>query len=641
MRLTREQFDDLVRGVERTYAGRPAALRRRIARFMLIGYAGLLGVFLGALVLVAMIVAAMFYVSTEGRILLGIVGTVVLIGGGWGTLRVLLVRLPVPEGRRVTRHDAPKLYEMIDALSGTLHSGPLHEVLVTSAFNAGVAQVPRLGVFGWSRNYLLLGLPLVEQLTEDEFRAVLAHEFAHLSREHGRFSRWIYRVRLTWEKVFEEISRPDHEGVLFRPLIVKFLDWFWPHFNAHAFVLSRQNEYDADAVAGRTAGAAHVASSLARIALQSRHLSETLWPEVWKRVKDEARPPEGTLAHIRARLAVGPTADERARWIAEEARVTTTNADTHPCLTDRLRSVGATATAAAIVPACPPDGSAAKRLLGAALEPLRVAAEEQWRKEADENWRQQHARATALNDRLAAIEGVQSAASMDVDRVWDRARVLMELEGDDSAVPLLREVLTLLPNHPAANFHIGRVLLGKGDATGEPYLHRSMEHEIDSVPHACQLLREHYHRLGQPEKMRELDARMDQHDQQLEASHRERSSVTEADTFIAHELADDALEKVRSILVEEPAIEFAWLGRKQLKHFPTQKLYLLCVQHRVRWHCLPNSEAEQALVARLVSRLNLPGRLLVFVPRGTFRGIARKLQTVAGSQIYCAGTAPR
>jgi hypothetical protein len=58
-----------------------------------------------------------------------------------------------------------------------------HHVLVTDDFNAAVVQAPRLGLFGWYRNYLLIGLPLAKALTVEQFKAVLAHEFAKRHRK--------------------------------------------------------------------------------------------------------------------------------------------------------------------------------------------------------------------------------------------------------------------------------------------------------------------------------------------------------------------------------------------------------------------------------------------------------------------------
>ena len=53
-------------------------------------------------------------------------------------------------------------------------------------FNAGVREVPRLGLLGWPRTYLEIGLPLSMAVAQEEIRAILAHEFAHLSARHGR-----------------------------------------------------------------------------------------------------------------------------------------------------------------------------------------------------------------------------------------------------------------------------------------------------------------------------------------------------------------------------------------------------------------------------------------------------------------------
>jgi len=634
LRLTREQFDELVRDVEQRFAQRPAALRRRLAGLVAVGYAGLLAGLLGAMVLATLFFAAMFYADMEGKILLAIVGTIILLVGSLGTLCVLFVRLPAPEGRKITRSEAPALNAWLDELTTVLRSAPFHEVLATPSCNASVVQVPRLGVFGWPRNYLLLGLPLMEQLSPDEFRAVLAHEFAHLSREHGRFSRWIYRLRLTWERIFEEMSRPTQAGISFRPLIIRFVDWFWPRFNAHAFVLSRLNEYEADAVAARTAGAPQLAASLQRLALHSRHLVESVWPEIWKSANTAAQPPEGIFIHLREAMRAGPAPEVHRLWLEEEFRLTTTNADTHPCLTDRLRAIGQSRDAAREASWSVVDTSAAESLLGPALETIRAAVELQWRKECEANWRERHGRATALNHRLTSIDQAPGASTADTDKLWDRTHVLLELHGDGEAEPLLRELLALQPTHPAANFHLGRVLIEKNDDSGEPHLERAMREETEWVPHACRILHDYHHRHGRTAKMREIDARMDRYEQQLAASHVERSSVTASDALIPHGLSAAELAALHEALSAEPDLAIAELARKELKHFPEQKLFLLCVRARRRWHGWPDIDAEHGLVNRLTKRVRLPGRVLVFAPTGGFRALARKLRTVADITVH-------
>jgi Zn-dependent protease with chaperone function len=107
----------------------------------------------------------------------------------------LRVRLKTPEGFPLKHEDAWNLRSLADELTWKLHGPRIHEILISNNYNAGVSQVPRLGIFGWQKDYLIVGLSLVCALTPEEFRGILAYEFGHLSGNHGRFSVWLYRVR--------------------------------------------------------------------------------------------------------------------------------------------------------------------------------------------------------------------------------------------------------------------------------------------------------------------------------------------------------------------------------------------------------------------------------------------------------------
>ena len=71
-------------------------------------------------------------------------------------------------------------------------------MLVVDEVNAAVVQRPAFGLVGGPRNYLLLGLPLMEAMPPAEALAVVAHEYGHVAGSHGQFSAFIYRLRHTW-----------------------------------------------------------------------------------------------------------------------------------------------------------------------------------------------------------------------------------------------------------------------------------------------------------------------------------------------------------------------------------------------------------------------------------------------------------
>jgi Zn-dependent protease with chaperone function len=651
--MTREEFDNLVRAVETGIGRHPSALRWRVAWLALLGYGLLLtGLFLVVL-LAAGFFAVMYWTDLQGKIVCGVAGVVILFGGGWVVLRALLVRVPPPEGVPVQRDEAPALFALLDDLRSRLRSVPFHHVRLVPVHNAGVVQVPRLGLLGWSSNYLLLGLPLMDGHSPNEIHAILAHEFAHLSRQHGRFSHWIYRLRRSWETIFEQLSRPQVRGqVSLRPLIVRCVDFFWPRFNAHAFVFSRANEYEADAVAARLAGADEMAGALMRLAVHDRVLDQKFWPDLWQLANSQAQPPSDVLTRLRDALRAEPSPEDRERWLAEALRLPTTNADTHPCLTDRLRALGRLPERGHSYPPvsespttqtggqeCPrsvaaPATSAAQVLLGPALDQFRAKAETLWGNGIKDRWAARHAKAGALSHRLASLDQAVPDPAADADSLWERAMVLLDLKGDEAVEPILRQVLSLRPDHVPANFHFGRILLEKGRDEGETHVERAMAEDDEIVPRACALLHQHYRRAGRPDRLHEIELRLDRYEKDLEASRAERREVNASDPLIPHGLSPEELRALRETLAADPDLAVAELARKELRHFPKQKLFLLCVRRLRPWHRLPNADRDQALVNRLTQTVRLPGRVLIFTRSGGFSSLARKLRTVAGVEVF-------
>ncbi len=633
--MTHEEFDKLVARVESGIGRDTRALYWRIFRLALLGYAGLLL----PLTMVVLISLAFFLpgiLDPKDAGPLVIIGACVLVLGGWVTGKMLWIRLAPPKGRTVTRAEAPALFAALDDLRRRQRSAAFDEVLIIPAYNAAFAHRPRLGVFGWSRTYLLAGLPMMETLSKDEFIAVLAHECAHLSRQHHHSGQWVYRLRRSWEQVFAGLTRPRRAGeISLRPVARKFVGWFWPRFNAHAFVLSRAQEYQADAAAGEMAGVPNMAHALIRIAWLGRVLDAKVWPELWGTTGSRTDPPENVFKGIADSLNAA-TPETEGRLLEQAFSAATTNADTHPCLSDRLRALGMDARfqGRESAPPAPGPANAAEALLGTALAKIRADVEQAWRSEAEPRWRQLHGRANILHERLDKLDATMAGRQEDRDALWDKARVFLELHQPEAAAPLLRQVLAIDPHHAAANFNLGAFLLKSGDTEGEQFLERAVAEDEEVLPRVANELHAHFRQSGQSDRLRELYARMDRHEKSIVASREERTNVTAADTLVAHELTEAELAALRAVLSAEADVLSANLARKELKHFVKQKLYLLCVRVRPAWHRLPDADRQQAVIGRLTKTVRVPGRVLIFTGAGELRGVARKLRRAPGSLVY-------
>lgn len=359
-----DDFESLISRMERVARDRPASYGRRVFWLASLGYAYLL---LLVLVLTALTVAAGY--STQRIGYLGAKLTFV-VGILWLTVaRSLWVRSAPPRGVAVTRVDAPQLFRLLDALRARLRSAAIHEVLVTPEFNASIAQVPRLGIFGLHRNYLTLGLPLMKALTVEQLKSVLAHEVGHLSGGHARASNWIYRLRIIWTKLEANFDRQPRWG---SGIIRAFFRWYIPYFNAVSFPFARVNEYQADAAAVLVTSKQRTAQALTGIHVIGIYLQHRYWPAALAASKEAPQTAAPFRGFIASEVRESPDPELKA-WLAEALGQSTSHRDTHPSLTDRLNAIGASAEFSP-----PAVGESADKLLGSALTRIETMFDTAW-----------------------------------------------------------------------------------------------------------------------------------------------------------------------------------------------------------------------------------------------------------------------
>lgn len=643
--MTSEEFDQLVNRIQQGYGHRPLALRMRIAFLLLLGYAGFLAVLLLVMTVSGLLVAGAVALGQEPGIFLMAVVAVLLAFGISHALVFLWVPMQPQEGCEITRAMAPRLFELLDLLQRRLRVSAFHHVRITSDFNAAVLMIPRLGVFGWNTSYLYLGLPLMHATTLDQFTAVLAHELAHSSSRHDRFGVWIYRLRQTWSRLFAELHETQSSGLAhqWRRVILGFVDWYWPRFHAHAFVLSRSDEYEADRRSAECAGTANTAQALFLIECLNRRLSEKFWEDLTHQARGHSEVADNLMELMLTFLSAPAEPADAARWKDQAAQALTGTEDTHPSLSDRLRSLGHTVAefAATGFPVLP-NPSAAEVLLPPSLGFIAENVNQQWKKDNTLRWQNLYHQARRLERQLESVAGSPppeaadtGAAAFDVEQAWKHACLVGDLQGVAAAEPLLRNLLQQDPTHALANIMLGRHLLEHGVPEGEFFVRRVLElDDHDLVPAACQSLIHYFQQQGLVDQLREARSQLSRFETAQAEAARERRMVTAADRFIPHELDRDALAAVCQHLKEQSELAGAWLVRKDVQHFRKKALFVLVVQSRGHgfWG-RASAEADHQLVSRLVGKVTLPGRVLIIAPQGGFAALARKIMALPGARL--------
>ncbi len=579
----------------------PRGYRLRVAAFALVGYgfvfgwlALLLGVLFGLGFLAFEVTETMLLVA---KLVLPLLIVIIVV------VRALWVRLEPPWGVRLYRCDVPRLFEVIDRHRATLRAPRVHVVLCDTLFNAGIVQIPRLGAFGWQRNYLVLGLPLMSALPAAELEATILHELGHLMGSHGKLSSWIYRLNITWSRILERVEKLARVGrskAIGSPLVA-FSRWYFPRFNALSFVLRRAREGEADRAAANACGAETVRSALVRIARAGRWAATSFWPALVARSRNEPEPPARIFREFAAAVRELPA--DSSRFVDEALAANTGIADTHPCLRERIAAINVEPKA----DVAPFERSAAEEFLGDALDRVETRLSNGWHEWNSKDWSERFRRAGAERARLAELESAREQSQPSLDQAWERATLLAAESRHTEFETALEEIVARAPDFAPALLALGGTRLGRDDERGLAQVERAMALAPAATLAACDAAYGFLKRAGRGDEAVRYAERWRARSALQSRDAAEREGFIIGEPVEAHRLEAHTLDGVAAALRRIPGIRKAYLVRKRLTAFPDPPIFVIGLV-TTPWWLLHRRKRGIALRDRVLRDVRLPSR---------------------------------
>lgn len=609
MAMTLSEYDELIKRLEALEADNPRGYKLRVAGLAAAGFGYILFAF--TLVLFAWFVGIWLSLMA-GLIWLTLVCAVGFCFTLYTSARTLFVSIPRPQGRMLSRNEAPVVFEELEALRDELGAPKIHEVILSEDYNAAMIQTPRLGVFGLYHNTMVLGLPLLMSLSREEFRSVIGHELGHAAGQHSRFASWIYRLRKTWEKLQQAIIAQEHPTFLFK----RFFETFVPYFNAYTFVLARANEYVADRAAAQVTSPEIAGRALLRVHLDNAWLEAHFWKEIDELNKNSPIPPRDLYPSMRDALSDARDEKALALELQKALEQRTDLIDTHPSLSRRLDALGC----APALPA-PVEEPAALSCLGKRYDGFLDEFSTSWHANVQMYWNALYVRNYGQRERLEALEeriqppedsedGAQEAA-LTADEFMEYASLVEAQRGKEEAMELYREHLARHGNSAGARFAIGRLLLAEKDEEGISWLEEAMSADEIYTGHVTQLMLEYEYNVRDDKERAQYW--LEKHDAwqiKLAQSQRERSFIAPVDRFLTPSLEEETRAKIIEVLARFPEIKRVYLVEKQLEHFPDKRLFILGIlPRRLK---VPTHNKQQQLVQNIAEQLTFDVDLLLF-----------------------------
>jgi len=128
-------------------------------------------------------------------------------------------------GIEVKKNEEKKLWNITKEIVNEIQAKPIDKIVITPDPGIGVYLEGNLfsTIFGGGKRVLEVGLPSLHDLTDDEFKAILAHEYGHFINRDTQWSSFTYTVGNSLIRTLQATPGPspdeNEEGGMIRGIM--------------------------------------------------------------------------------------------------------------------------------------------------------------------------------------------------------------------------------------------------------------------------------------------------------------------------------------------------------------------------------------------------------------------------------------
>ncbi len=621
-----QKYRKLILKLEKVNKNNSADYRFRLGVLAVLGYLFILAV-LAVLVLICVGLIRHYMEDGEvsGSIRLLIFSLICI----FYLIRALWVTIPAPTGLEIKRKDAPGLFKELDAISDFLQAPKFNVVLIDHDMNAAVSQVPRFGIFGWYKNYLIIGLPLMQALSLPEFRAVMVHELGHISGKHGKFSNWIWRLRTTFAKIQESF-----EGGAMNLLFALFFKWYSPLFMAYSSVLQRANEYEADRYSVKFTSPETFAQGLSKIAICGETVVSKTWQNIQLEVISRANAPEDIATRLSNDIKNG-MADTAIEKLQKAMRVNTDIDDSHPCLRDRFTAIGISdlsSPARLEMLLKRSNRSAAEDLLGSIEKTFEMKLNQDLKKSMEAVWQAKHTEAKEKMNKLDALEAKEELTEVES---LEKISLKSTLYGQES---IKDEILTMRekwPDNMELKYMFGIVLLNDDNDAGIACIKEVMQADDRFQLYGNSVITGYLSSQGRDEEAEIFNIDGMRSAEKLEQLHNTMSQFNKKDVYLPHTYTEEELNAITNVVSKNKHIYRVYLVKKKLNIETKIEHHLLIIKPKFAGIVMDTSKEIKKIGELVNTEIEFKDVVyIIILADSSHNYVFKKLESVPNALIY-------
>jgi hypothetical protein len=260
-----------------------------------------------------------------------------LLLGAAGTWQIVRLRFVPPSGLEMRRRHFPRLFELLDELSGIYANPRIDRVVLRDRFEIRIVKTPRNGFPFSTSHTLVIGLPVLLTLSPLDVHTLIARRVGQLAGRQSRLDSWMFFLRDMWGQYLGSCGGNDAAPV---KTLGAFFRWYVPAYRALSLGIARRSELQADACAMQAINDRDAGRGICAQAIVDEYLNKVFWPGVYAGARSSVKP--DTMPHARmAELFETAWPEQELKAILQRLETRPSKPDcAMPSLARRLENMG-------------------------------------------------------------------------------------------------------------------------------------------------------------------------------------------------------------------------------------------------------------------------------------------------------------
>jgi hypothetical protein len=352
---------------------------------------------------------------------------------------ILTIKVPQPKGLKLHSDKTKELFQLIDELQARHTQVKFDNIILTDEHKIEIIKTPAFGIPVWNKNTLAIGLPVLINLSEQQFKATLMRKFYQFSNANISITNWLVWLRQNWVQYKEAYSINRKPGHL--PLSL-FLRFYTPKFNKFSALAVRMDELKADSYSLNELNDEELLDMIQSEFVCKSFLENTYWPKIRSFVRKSPTAniyPHRKMAML---LSKGLPMKNAMNLLASAYIKTDISDNANPTLKARMENIGHSK----IMMPTEIKHNAAQTYLGDSYNAYIKVIDKTWMSTTLIKWKKEDKIQRQIFSKLKALRDKACASRLSYKEMWQFAQLNKKLYGKESAIAFKNILLKKLPH---------------------------------------------------------------------------------------------------------------------------------------------------------------------------------------------------